>query len=52
MRDENFVPERILDALQRHQVEYLMVGGMAALAYGASAPPTTSTAFLAPPPRK
>ena len=38
MRDENFVPERILDALQRHQVEYLMVGGMAALAYGAERP--------------
>ncbi len=32
----DFSPERLVEALHRHGVEYLVVGGVAARAYGAS----------------
>ncbi|MDQ2754128.1 MAG: hypothetical protein M3R71_01105 [Actinomycetota bacterium] len=35
---------RLVEVLDRHQVEYLVVGGVAARAYVPSAPPKTSTA--------
>lgn len=38
---------RLIEVLDRHQVEYLIVGGAAAFAYGPSARPKTPTAWYA-----
>lgn len=36
--ESGFDPERIIEALDRHGVDYLLVGGLAANAYGATRP--------------
>jgi hypothetical protein len=36
--DERFDPSRIIDVLDGHQVDYLLIGGLAANAYGARRP--------------
>lgn len=38
MPDQDFDPQAILEALDRHQVEYVLVGGLGARAHGASRP--------------
>jgi hypothetical protein len=38
MRVDEFDPQRVVEVLNRHQVEYVLVGGYAAQLYGARRP--------------